>query len=174
MTTETTNLTAEQADLLAVLAKHRGFLKYTVQGLTDEQARQRTTTSELTLGNLIKHVTFCEKQWVTFILDGPDAMKMPETPEEFQAWQDGWTMRPDETLHGLLERYDEVARRTEEVVRSLPSLDIAHPLPEAPWFEKNERWSARRVLMHVLAETTQHAGHADIIRESLDGQKTMG
>lgn len=56
----------------------------------------------------------------------------------------------------------------------LPDLDMSQPLPEAPWFEAGARWSARRVLPHVLAETAQHAGHADIIRESLDGAKTMG
>jgi hypothetical protein len=56
----------------------------------------------------------------------------------------------------------------------LPDLDAAHPLLPAPWFEPGARWSARRVLLHVIAETAQHAGHADIIRESLDGAKSMG
>ena len=56
----------------------------------------------------------------------------------------------------------------------LPDLNLSHPLPEAPWFEPGASWSARRVLLHVIAETAQHAGHADIIRESLDGAKTMG
>ncbi len=63
-------------------------------------------------------------------------------------------------------------------------MPIAHPtepatgdaarLPPAPWFEPGARWSARRVLLHMIAETAQHAGHADIIRESLDGAKSMG
>jgi hypothetical protein len=48
------------------------------------------------------------------------------------------------------------------------------PLPEAPWFPPNGTRSARRVFVHIVAETAQHAGHADILRESLDGQKTMG
>ncbi len=53
-------------------------------------------------------------------------------------------------------------------------LDVAHPLPKAPWFEPGATWSVRRVILHILAETSQHAGHADILRESIDGQKTMG
>jgi hypothetical protein len=59
-------------------------------------------------------------------------------------------------------------------VATLPDLDASHPLPQAPWFEPGAHWSARRTLLHILAETSQHAGHADILREAIDGQKTMG
>ncbi len=83
-------------------------------------------------------------------------------------------MLPGDTLAGLLDGYEQVARRTEELVWTLPDLDAVHPLPEAPWFEPGANWSIRRVLLHILAETAQHAGHADIIREALDGQKSMG
>ena len=67
-----------------------------------------------------------------------------------------------------------MARYTDELVASLPSLDASHPLPEAPWFETGAHWTARRVLLHIVAETAQHAGHADIIREAIDGAKSMG
>lgn len=50
---------------------------------------------------------------------------------------------------------------------------LAHQLPPEPWLE-GANWSARRVLLHLIAETAQHAGHADITRESLDGAKSMG
>jgi Protein of unknown function (DUF664) len=83
-------------------------------------------------------------------------------------------MLEGETLAGVLADYEQVARRTDELVASLPDLDASQPLPEAPWFEPGARWSARRALLHIIAETAQHAGHADIIRESLDGAKTMG
>src|ERR1700733_15068092 len=56
----------ERADLLATLAKHRHFLAFTTRGLTDEQARQRTTVSELSLGGLIKHVTAVEQGWAEY------------------------------------------------------------------------------------------------------------
>jgi hypothetical protein len=74
----------------------------------------------------------------------------------------------------VLAHYEEVAHRTDDVVRTLPDLDASHPLPEAPWFEPGAHRSARRVFLHIVAETAQHAGHADILRETLDGQKTMG
>ncbi|WP_219417501.1 DinB family protein [Pseudonocardia nigra] len=180
MTTTETSVTGERADLLETLAAHRGFLRHTVQGITDEQARQRTTASELTLGGLIKHVADTERGWVDFILTGPDAVggggdwseEIP--PEVLAEWEAKFRLLPDETLAGVLAEYDEVARRTDELVRTLPDLDASQPLPEAPWFPKGARRSARRVFLHIVAETAQHAGHADIIRESLDGQKTMG
>lgn len=77
-------------------------------------------------------------------------------------------------MNGLLDDYARCAEETEAAVLTLPRLDSETPLPEAPWFEPGATWTARRVLLHILAETAQHAGHADIIRETIDGQKTMG
>jgi uncharacterized damage-inducible protein DinB len=167
MTTNT-----ERTDLLETLATHRGFLLHTVQGITDEQARLRTTVSELTLGGLVKHVAKTERGWADFIEQGTVAMEATEDSWAEQAAS--FTLGPDETLAGVLAEYAEVAKRTDALVESLPSLDVAHPLPEAPWFPAGATRSARRVFTHIVAETAQHAGHADILREALDGQKTMG
>ncbi|HLZ32272.1 MAG TPA: DinB family protein [Chloroflexota bacterium] len=170
MTTTPKIATGERADLLETLAKHRYFLRFTVRDLSDAQAAQRTTVSALCLGGLIKHVAAVERGWLNFVLGGAEGMAAGADPD----WERGFSMLPGETLAGLLDVYDQIARRTDEVVATLPDLDASHPLPEAPWFEPGARWSARRVLLHVIAETAQHAGHADIIRESLDGAKTMG
>ncbi|MGY4103052.1 DinB family protein [Nocardia sp. R16R-3T] len=180
--TQTTSplLTSERADLLATLAQHRFFLTNTTRGLTDEQAGLRTTKSELCLGGLIKHVAHGERQWVSFILEGPDAMRSGGkdwadwTDEDYAEYSSQFRMLPGETLAGILADYDRTAEHTTQVLTELPSLDADHPLPRAPWFEVGVRWSARRVLLHIIAETAQHAGHADIIRESLDGAKSMG
>ncbi|WP_371498095.1 DinB family protein [Kitasatospora sp. NBC_00374] len=169
MTTHQNSAGTERADLLETLAKHRGFLRHTVRGLDDEQAARRTTVSELCLGGLIKHVTGVEARWMRFAVGGAEAMR-----SEPVDWEGQFRMLDGETLDGLLDAYDRVARDTDELVAALPDLDLVHPLPEAPWFEPGAAWSVRRVLLHVLAETAQHAGHADIIRESLDGAKTMG
>jgi uncharacterized damage-inducible protein DinB len=173
-TTEaTTTTTGERADLLDALTSHRWFLTHTVRGLSEEQARLRPTASELTLGGLVKHVTATERMWAEFTVSGPAAI--PAFDESTAAdWAAEFTMLPTETLAGLLAEYAEVAARTDGLVRSLPDLDGAHPLPEAPWFTPGASRSARRVFLHVIAETAQHAGHADILRESIDGQKTMG
>jgi hypothetical protein len=164
--------TGERADLLETLAAHRDFLRQTLRGLTDEQARQRTTVSELCLGGLVKHVAAVESRWVDFIEGGPEAMGGGSASQA--EWAEGFQLLPDETVAGVLARYDVVARRTDALVSSLPDLDVSHLLPPAPWFPPGARRSARRVFLHIIAETAQHAGHADIIRESLDGAKTMG
>jgi uncharacterized damage-inducible protein DinB len=161
--------TGERADLLETLAKHRFFLRNTTRGLTDEHVAAHPTVSALSLGGLIKHVAVTEAAWARFILGGADLMEEDATP-----WEEQHRMMPGETLAGLLEQYEEVARKTDELVATLPDLDVSHPLPVAPWFEAGKSWSARRVLLHVIAETSQHAGHADILRESIDGAKSMG
>ena len=161
-------LSRERADLLESLQRHRGFLRYTVQDLTDEQARATPTASQLSLGGLIKHVANTEHGWLVFAVGGAQAQEAEPVD-----WAAGFRMTDEETLAGLLKRYDEVARRTDDMVATL-DLDVSHPLPEAPWYEPGASWSVRRVLLHIIAETAQHAGHADIIREAIDGKKSMG
>jgi uncharacterized damage-inducible protein DinB len=169
-TTEHTAVTTgERADLLESLGRDRHFLRFTTQNLTDEQARQQPTVSELSIGGLIKHVTSVEERWAQFITGGAAAMvKVAEDD-----WANGFRMLPDETLHGLLDHYADTAARTDELIRTV-DLDVSWPLPEKPWFPPNTSWTVRRVVLHVIGETAQHSGHADIIRETLDGQKTMG
>ncbi|RKT16947.1 uncharacterized protein DUF664 [Streptomyces sp. 1114.5] len=165
----------EREDLVETLDKHRGLLRRTVRDLTDAQAAERTTASELCLGGLIKHVAAVEARWARFMTGGAEAMRAGDSnPGDPDAWAAQFRMADGETLAGLLAEFERVARHTDELIRTLPDLDLAHPLPPAPWFPPGTAWSARRVVLHLIAETSQHAGHADIIRESLDGAKSMG
>lgn len=168
-------LTGERAVLRETLAKHRALLRYTVEDLSDDDARRRPTASALTLGGLLKHVADCEAGWVDFILTGvvAGAEKWAEWSADTGSERDDFTLDPEDTVESLLARYDEVAARTDELVATV-DLDLSHPLPEAPWFPAGTRWSARHALAHIIGETAQHSGHADIIRETLDGQKSMG
>ncbi len=167
-------MSAEHHDLLETLTTHRRFLRVTVDGLTDEQATRCTTVSALSLGGLIKHVTASESGWADFIVEGPAAVAMDMSERALAEREAEFRMLPGETLADLLAGYDAVAERTDELVAGLADLDASHTLPEAPWFEPGARWSFRRALLHIIAETAQHAGHADIIRETLDGARTMG
>ncbi|MGX6604261.1 DinB family protein [Micromonosporaceae bacterium Da 78-11] len=179
---------AERADLLAALATARAALTTTVRGLGVEQLGERPTASALCLGGLIKHVAAIEGAWLRFVIDGPSAMRydLPGgvtwadfaagTAREFPQWaidhQNAFRMLPGDTPAEILTRYEQVAARTEEIIAAVPDLSATHPLPEAPWNEPGAVRSVRRVLMHLIAETAQHAGHADILRETLDGQKS--
>jgi uncharacterized damage-inducible protein DinB len=182
---DTPSLDEESVDLLDALAAARAALVATVDGLTDEQAAATPTVSGLCLGGLVKHLARGEDGWARFMAGDPGAPRydLPEgvtwqelmtgTAREYPSWaiahQQSFRMLPGETLAGVLADYEEVAARTAEVVASLESLSVSRPLPEAPWNPPGS-WSARRVLAHLIRETAQHAGHADILRESLDGR----
>ncbi|WP_370949557.1 DinB family protein [Amycolatopsis sp. cg5] len=175
----------ERADLLAELAEARSALTKTVQDLGDDQLGERPTASTLCLGGLVKHVASIEESWLRFIVEGPSAMNfdMPEgvtwadfaagTAREFPQWaidhQNEFQMQPGDTLAGILARYEKVAAHSAEIIATA-DLSATWPLPEAPWNEPGSVRSVRRVLLHVIAETAQHAGHADILRESIDGR----
>lgn len=176
----------ERADLLAELAVTRAALTRAVEGLTDEQAAERPTASTLCLAGLVKHVAAMEASWLRFAVDGPKGMsyalpegvtwadlmtgKARELPQWLVDHENAFRMLPGETLAGILADYAQVAADTEKVVTEAPDLSTTHPLPEAPWLAAGGEYTIRRVLLHVIAETAQHAGHADIIRESLDGK----
>ena len=170
--TEAPVLSAERTDLLEALAKQRYFLRYTLRDLSDEQAALAPTASELCLGGLIKHVAETEEMWMNFAVGGARAMSNDDWNQD--SWNTRFQMGQTDTLESLFSEYDRVAARTDELLASLPDLDAAHPLPEAPWFEAGASWSVRRVILHVIAETAQHCGHADVIRETIDGAKSMG
>src|SRR5215217_6888077 len=162
----------ERLDLLEALRVHRAFLRSTADGLTDEQARERATVSALTIGGILKHVAATEQGWAQFMtgagLPGGDVdvdWSHPD-PAVIDAYENGFKLVAGETLASVLAGYEAVATATDDLVASLPDLDAEYPLPPAPWFSPGASRSVRRTIMHIVAETAQHAGHADIIRET--------
>jgi hypothetical protein len=177
---DTTPLSRERLDLLEALQAHCAFLRTTAEGLTDDAARRRTTPSELTVGGIIKHVAGTEWSWAEFMTGaglGGDELAIDwanPDPAAIEAYQSTFRLLPGETLAGVLAEYERVAARTDALVATLAELDAEYPLPPAPWFAPGTTRSVRRAIVHIVAETAQHAGHADIIREAIDGHKTMG
>jgi len=166
---ETAVLSRERVDLLQTLDKHRGFLRQTLDGMSHDQLRLTSTVSQLSLGSIVKHVTATETTWRNFMVKGAAAFE-EMSPDAYEA---EWRLEPGDTVESLLAAHAESAALTNALVAEV-DLDSEHELPIAPWFEAGASWSARRCVLHIIAEGAQHSGHADIIREAIDGAKTMG
>ncbi|WP_406641259.1 DinB family protein [Amycolatopsis sp. WGS_07] len=161
----------EREGLLGFLAQQRQAMKAATYGLTDDQARAVPSASTLSVGGLVKHVSSTESGWIDLVL------RIPPKPfaESIANYQENYRIAPDETLESVLAAYDQVAARTEEVITGIADLNQEVPIPkDVPWFPKDASvWSVRWVLLHLIEETARHAGHADIVRESLDGATAM-
>ncbi|MCS0639015.1 DinB family protein [Streptomyces sp. LP05-1] len=158
----------ERGALLAFLEAQRGALRRSVHGLTEERAASRPSASGLSPSGLLKHVAEVELGWLRMAQGRPNERERTE-----ETWADSFRLVEGETIAGTLEFWDGVARETEEFLRSVDSLDDTFALPPAPWYPKDERVSMRWMALHLLEEFARHAGHADVVRESLDGKSSL-
>lgn len=150
--------------LLAYVAQQRYNLKLTAYGLADEQAAATPTTSTLSIAGLIKHSAWCERGWID-MATGRTRTDQPDYLDQFRL-VDG------ETLDGVIALYDQVAVESEKAVREL-GLEHRFANPKGvPWFPEHvDEWDVRWLLLHLVEEAGRHAGHADIIRETIDGRQ---
>lgn len=162
----------ERQTLVQFLAFQQNAFSSVAFGLTDEQARSTPSVSSLSIGGLVKHAAGVQKGWTERVVAAPDFPPKDDRPmhEVMAEYADQYVMRDDETLADLL-----AALRTqnEATLRVLGSADLSTPVPvphEVPWFPNDiDHWDVRWVAMHLIEELSRHAGHADIIRESIDG-----
>jgi hypothetical protein len=157
----------EREALLAFLSQQRDALRYAAHGLSDAQASSTPSVSALSLGGLIKHAAQVEQTWVSYLIDGDTAVFAPDEDQ----YTNGFRLVEGETLADVITFSDEQAARTEKVVTEVA--DLGAPLPATedvvPWIPAGLIWTPRWILLHLIEETARHAGHADIIRESIDG-----
>ena len=162
----------ERAGLREYLAAQQYAFHAIAYGLTDEQARATPSVSALSVGALIKHVTNCQRGWMQRVAAAPELCERDKRPRDSQAadYQNEFVMRTDETLADLLAAFD---KQNAETMGLLESVDLgaAVPVPhDVPWFPSDvAAWSVRWVFFHMIEELARHAGHGDIIRESIDG-----
>jgi hypothetical protein len=154
----------EREGLLGYLGHQRLVLRTAAYGLTDDQARAIPTPSTLSVGGLIKHAGFVERIWMNNVLQR-------ESPSGRDAYQENFQMLPSETLPGVIDGYGQAGAETDAVIAAISDLGQPVPVPKgSPWYPDDlEGWSVRWVLLHLISETARHAGHADIIREAIDG-----
>ena len=157
----------ERDGLLSYLAQQRDVIRIAAYGLTDEQARATPTAGSLSVGGLIKHVASTERGWIDIALQ----RERPTNEDAQDNYEENFRLGPDETLSDVFRLYDEVAQETADAIAGIADLDQPVPVPRnAPWFPADiDAWSVRWVLLHVITETARHAGHADIVREMVDG-----
>jgi uncharacterized damage-inducible protein DinB len=143
----------ERETLQALLQYQRNSLVRKVKGLSEQAARKRLVGSGTNLLWLTKHMSRAESLWVLRRFAGLD-LDLPDDD-----------VHPHDTVQAAIATYQETWQRTDAVVAASPSLNetCREVGDESP---VNLRW----VLMHLLEETARHAGHADVLRELIDGQ----
>ena len=162
----------ERQTLLKFLRFNQNAFFAVAYGLSDEQARSKPSVSALSIGGLIKHAACVQRGWVERVKAAPDFPPPDERPFEEQVadYEDEYVMRDYETLEQLL---DKLRAQNEDTLRIFAEadLDTRVPVPhDVPWFPQDlDFWNVRWVALHVVEELTRHAGHGDIIRESIDG-----
>ena len=162
----------ERQTLLNFIAFQQDAFFAVAYGLTDAEARSAPTVSSLSIGGLVKHVTGTQHVWTQRAASAPGFPPPDPRPHEQQMadYADQYRMRDDETLEGLLDGLRDQNTRTLGV---FADADLAAPVPvprNVPWFPKDiDHWTVRWIAMHLIEELSRHAGHADIIRESIDG-----
>jgi uncharacterized damage-inducible protein DinB len=161
----------ERQTLLEFLRFNQNAFFAVAYGLTDEQARSTPSVSALSIGGLVKHIAAVQKGWAQRAACAPELPPRDDRPfEEIVAeYADLHVMRDDETLDQLLAT---LTKENDQTLRVIAAADLDTPVPvptDVPWFPKDvDRWSVRWVVMHLIEELSRHAGHADIIRESID------
>lgn len=158
-------ITDEREQLLAFIRQQRDGLRFAIFGLTDEQAGLAAARGPLSVGGLLKHVAAMEENWIDLV-----AQRTRPTAGE-DDYVEGFRFGPDDTVVGVLARVDAVAAETEAVIGAIDDLNQPVPVPKGvPWYPQDlDNWTVRWVLLHLIEEIARHAGHADMVREAVDG-----
>ena len=148
----------EKESLQVALERHRDAVLWKLEGLGDDDLRRQMTPSGTSLLGLVKHLAAVEYGWFcdTF---GREAEPMPFDEDDPDA---DLRIRPDETTGEVLAFYGRARAAADRAIDELEVEDTG-----TAWF--GETVTMRWVLIHMVEETARHAGHADIIRELIDG-----
>jgi uncharacterized damage-inducible protein DinB len=161
---------ANETDAIAAfLAQAQDAFRVLMHGLTPHQASLTPSASSLSVGGLVKHVTGVQRGWLASAEAAPALPSETDRSDGVDDYLEGFTFRESDSISDLLGAFDEVSTAVLDGVRRL-DLDAAVPVPDAPWFPKDvEAWNVRWVWWHLVEELNRHAGHGDIVRETVDG-----
>jgi uncharacterized damage-inducible protein DinB len=151
--------------LLRYLQRGRDVLIWKLEGLSEYDIRRPMVPTGTNLLGLIKHVATVEAGYFGDVFERPFAEVLPWAEEDAEPNADMWATA-DESSDSILELYRRVWAHSDETITSL-DLDTRGTVPW--WPEERRHPSLGDVLIHEIAETHRHAGHADILRELIDG-----
>ena len=160
----------ETETVLAYLDYHRDTLRMKVAGLDREQLGQTLPPSTMTLGGLVKHLTLVEDSWFSVVLRGNpyaapwDTVDWDGDPD--WEWRTGSTDGPE----AVMAAYDETIERVRAIVDEVIASGGLDALSVKESRRGEGAFSLRWILLHMVEEYARHNGHADLLRESIDGQ----
>jgi uncharacterized damage-inducible protein DinB len=151
--------------LLRYLGSAREALVWKLDGLSEYDARRPLTPTGTNLLGLVKHVASVEAEYLGDCFGRPFSEPLPWLEEDAEPNADLWATA-DESRADVLGLYSRVSTHSEATLRELPLETVG----EVPWWsEERRRVTLHQIAVHVLAETNRHAGHADVLREGIDG-----
>jgi uncharacterized damage-inducible protein DinB len=157
--------TDELATLLRYLQVGRDALLWKLEGLSEYDVRRPLTPTGTNLLGVVKHVSSVEAGYLGGVFGRPFPEEFPWFADDAEPNDDMWA-RADETRAEIVDRYHRVWVHSDHTVADLP-LDA---LGEVPWWRPESRVvTLHQILVHITTETHRHAGHADIVRELVDG-----
>ncbi|WP_083441554.1 DinB family protein [Nitriliruptor alkaliphilus] len=155
---------AAKADLHRYLQVARDAMLWKLEGLSPYDVRRPLVATGTNLLGLVKHLAGVESGYFGAVFDRPFPEPLPWMADDAEWNADMWAT-VDESQDDVLALYDRVRRHADATIEALP-LDA---IGRVPWWEPDGEVTLHRVLLHVATETHRHAGHADILRELIDG-----
>lgn len=156
---------AAKATLKRYLDVARDALVWKLEGLSEYDVRRPLTPTASNLLGIVKHVASVENGYLGDVFGRPSGEPLPWFSDDAAANADMW-VTPEETREDILGLYSRTRTHSDATIEAL-SLDS---IGEVPWWPVDRREvTLHQVLVHITTETHRHAGHADIIRELIDG-----
>ena len=152
----------ERTTLEALLDYCRDAIKAKLRGVSEEDARRRLVPSQTTLGGLIKHLARVEVSWFQHRLGQIPVEDLPLLSRAIEDPESDFRVEEEDTVEALIARYEEQCARSREIAAHHELDDV---VPHPVLGEVSMRW----IVIHMIQETARHAGHADILREQIDG-----
>ena len=154
----------EKQLLTSFLQQQRSAIAAICEGLLDEDLRRRLVPSETTILGMVKHLAFVERWWFQDVFEGRPC----EYPFREGDWDADFRIEPEESTNEILDLYRVECAVSDEIIAAYELTEISKNHSQRP--PCTLRWT----ILHVAFDIARHAGHADIIREQLDGATALG